>query len=294
MTGGASSSNHTIGDCSVVGTVQDIHGCLCSEQEAESLKVVFGILIHIVASVGINTGQNLQAMGLVRLDEAERNRCSSLVNSRLWTIGCALFITCSIVNFAALMLAPASILVPLEAVQFVVNVAFGKFVRKVHVPMRMLVGVGAMCTGVGLAVAFGERGTFCFDEEELRSFWTLPKGWAWWLYIAVTFGISFICLVAHNRCWVARSKGQPYRNSEVLMPILYAMPSALLGGGQMIVQSKTLSELFEIMATGKGMPLTDWFFWVELLLVSGFGKPPPSRIAKLVPPPPRVCICTFF
>ena len=47
------------------------------------------------------------------------------------------------------------------------------------------------------------------------------------------------------------------------------MASALLGGAQMIVHSKTLAELVEIMARGKGeLPITDWFFWMEAVLVS--------------------------
>ena len=81
-------------------------------------------------------------MGLQRLAEEDRQTCSKLVRSKLWAIGCSLFITSSIVNFLALTLAPASILVPLEAVQFICNVAFGKFVRKLIIPWRMYGGVG--------------------------------------------------------------------------------------------------------------------------------------------------------
>jgi len=159
----------------------------------------------------------------------------------------------------------------------VVNVAFGKFVRKVPVPPRMLLGVFVMCVGVFFAVFFGERGTFCFTEQDLQNFWRLPDAWAWWLYSAITFGISAVCLTLHSRYWKRRAAGKPLPNSDVIMPILYAMPSALLGGGQMIVQSKTLSELLEIMATtdanepGYTIPLAGWFFWVELLLVASFG-----------------------
>ena len=130
----------------------DQYGCPCrtegsSESAAETFLVIFGIGIHIIGSIGINTGQNLQAMGLAKLDQADRQKCGKLIRSRLWLIGCSLFISCSIVNFAALTLAPASILVPLEAVQFIVNVAFGKYVRKVEVPMRMLAGVLSMVAG---------------------------------------------------------------------------------------------------------------------------------------------------
>lgn len=266
--------NSSVGDCSVPGTVFDLHGCACSEQDAQQALVVFGIIIHIVGSVGINTGQNMQAMGLVAMPMEERGKCSSLLKSRMWLIGCALFVSCAMFNFAALMFAPASILVPLEAVQFVCNVGFAKVVRKIYVPFRMVMGVVAMCIGVFLVVFFGERGTFCFDETDLKQMW---EGWGWWVYLFLTLGISIVCLVAHDRCWKARAAGSPYKNADLLMPVLYALPSSLLGGGQMIVHSKLLSELLEIMATtdpatpGYTIPIAGWFFWLEAVLVSVFG-----------------------
>jgi len=237
----------------------------------ETFLVAFGIGIHVIGSVGINTGQNLQAMALVRLDEADRQTCGKLIRSRLWVIGCALFISCSMVNFAALTLAPASVLVPLEAVQFIVNVAFGKYVRKVEVPLRMYGGVLAMVAGVVLAVAFGESSNFCFTEEELKQKWTWTHGWGWWIFLALTFGISSTALVTHNRLWARRAAGLPVKNAAVVLPVLYAIPSALFGGAQMIVQSKCLAELTELMARGSTLTIAGWFFWVEAILVCGFG-----------------------
>ena len=167
-------------------------------------------------------------------------------------------ISCSIVNFAALTLAPASILVPLEAVQFIVNVAFGKYVRKVEVPMRMLAGVLSMVAGVILAVAFGESSNFCFTEEELMSNWTFTKGWGWWIFLAITFGISMVALVAHNRLWARRVAGKYVKNADVLLPILYSIPSALLGGAQMIVQ---ISARRAHRAQAREAHDRGWFFW---------------------------------
>jgi drug/metabolite transporter (DMT)-like permease len=210
-------------------------------------------------------------MALVRLDEADRQTCGKLIRSRLWVIGCALFISCSMVNFAALTLAPASVLVPLEAVQFIVNVAFGKYVRKVEVPLRMYGGVLAMVAGVVLAVAFGESSNFCFTEEELKQKWTWTHGWGWWIFLALTFGISSTALVTHNRLWARRAAGLPVKNAAVVLPVLYAIPSALFGGAQMIVQSKCLAELTELMARGSTLTIAGWFFWVEAILVCGFG-----------------------
>ena len=103
--------------------------------------------------------------------------------------------------------------------------------------------------------------------------WTFEHGWGWWIYCAITFGISAVCLVAHKRLW-ARKDTDPIKGQKVIMPIVYAIPSALLGGAQMIVQSKCLAELTELLVTSTYddvLPIAHWFFWVELLLVSGFG-----------------------
>ena len=72
----ASTPANITGDCEVVGNVFDIHGCECAEdaRAAESMKVVLAIIVHVVGSVGINTGQNLQAMGLQRLHAAQAQR----------------------------------------------------------------------------------------------------------------------------------------------------------------------------------------------------------------------------
>ena len=83
-----------------------------------SSSVAIGIVIAVTASVGINVGQNLQAVGLQSLPDAAVNPCSS----RTWVVGLVIFITGSLLNFAAFSFAAASIVVPIEAVQFVTNV----------------------------------------------------------------------------------------------------------------------------------------------------------------------------
>ena len=97
-----------------------------------------GIFAGVVGSIGINIGQNLQASGLAALDEAERHRPT---RSRLWVIGLGVFIAFSLINFGALALAPASVLTPLESIQFVTNIVWNKFVNNKPVSRRMNGGV---------------------------------------------------------------------------------------------------------------------------------------------------------
>lgn len=264
-----------VGNLSATASAVAHHGCAGGETEGAqgSSVVIVGIIIHIVGSVGINTGQNLQSLALQKHGLGIQPSCAQLRQNRLWIFGTAMFVSFSILNFVALTLAPASILVPLESVQFVTNVMFGKFVRKVPIPNRMLMGVVSMVCGTALAVLFGPLESFCFSEPILINYWTFTNGYGWWVWLLLSLALSIVCLVLHSRWAKMRAEGRPPRHHQYLMPIAFAVPSALLGGAQMIVHSKTLAELGEIMVLGHGetLPIAGWFFWVEAVLVSALG-----------------------
>lgn len=168
-------------------------------------SLVIGIVIHVLGSIGINTGQNLQAMALSQLSEASKHKPW---RSRRWTIGCALFVSCSILNFVALTLAPASILVPLESVQFVNNVIFGLVVRKIAIPLRMWCGVACMILGTLSVVLFGAPCAPHFSAEHLEQLWTWSIGWAWWTFICFSFCISAFSLYLHSWYGAAVKRGE--------------------------------------------------------------------------------------
>ena len=87
----------------------------CSDISS-GLGFVVGVLMGVVGSIGINVGQNLQASGITSLSLDGRSRPW---RSTQWTIGTSVFILFSLINFAALALAPASILTSLESIQYV-------------------------------------------------------------------------------------------------------------------------------------------------------------------------------
>lgn len=219
----------------VAGNSSSAH-VACAGEEGEvdnsALWVVIGICIHILGSVGINTGQNLQSMALQKQGLGNQPSCAELKQNKLWLFGTAMFVTFSILNFVALTLAPASILVPLESVQFVTNVMFGYFVRKVPIPTRMVIGVVMMVSGTALAVVFGPLEAFCFSEESLISYWTFTDGWGWWIWLIISLGVSIISLLLHRRWAIMRAAGHPPRFHQYIMPIAFSVPSALLGGAQ--------------------------------------------------------------
>ena len=93
------------------GTDTALH---CAES-SNTGTVILGICIHVAGSIGINTGQNLQAWGLTEL--GEKGLKHKPHKSLRWCIGMFIFVTFSIMNFGVFMLASASILVPLESVR---------------------------------------------------------------------------------------------------------------------------------------------------------------------------------
>ena len=80
--------------------------------EGSGSTVAVGIFIGLVSSIGINMGQNLQAIGM-RAPGAQENP----LWSRTWVIGLTVFVVGSIGNMVAMAFASASILVPLESSQ---------------------------------------------------------------------------------------------------------------------------------------------------------------------------------
>ena len=82
--------------------------------DKEAWTVVLGIMLGLSASIGINIGNNLQALGMQQQEELGLEE-----KTRTFKIGTATFAVASIVNFGAFGFAPAAVLAPLESIQFV-------------------------------------------------------------------------------------------------------------------------------------------------------------------------------
>ena len=75
-------------------------------------------------SVGINTGNNLQAVGLqaltakgVSMGLPPDSKELQPPKSKVWVIGTVVFFSATIINFVAFGFAPAALLAPLESIQ---------------------------------------------------------------------------------------------------------------------------------------------------------------------------------
>lgn len=193
----------------------------------------------------------------------------------MWKIGMALFAVASIITFSALALASASILVPLESIQFIVNIAFNGIVRKKKITLKMYTGTAVIIGGVVLVVLFGTneeaQAAACYTEAQLREYWTEP---AWWVFLISSLIVAAVTYVVWRIYEKAgREKRQlPYHS--FMEPVMFTLSSALFGGGQMVVHTKLLAELLEL--SGATVRTTR-------------RRPPACRASPATPLPPRLC-----
>ena len=224
------------------------------EDEKSAFTVVIGIVLGISGSFGINIGNNLQAIGLnlkgVGEDEEDEPTPAMLAKKkkgdRIFLIGTVIFGSASVINFVAFAFAPAAILAPLESLQFVSNLLFGKFVNKVKVTRRMFLGCAAVICGTSLAVALGPSDVFEFSIPKLVDFWAAPA-WIVYLIIVMVVGASAqLTNVIYTRRVAAGGRPPYYKK---VLPLTFALSSALIGT-QSVVQAKCLSEVVEQLGCG--------------------------------------------
>ena len=172
---------------------------------------LIGVGLGLFASICINIGQNLQAKGLHALNEQQEQQQQQRQHeleleqaaraggapqqqphqqqepqpqkpkpceSRTWAIGLSIFIFGSLVNFLAFAFAPATVLVALEAVQYVSNVAFNRFVNGATIACRIYMGVALAVLGTGVVVAFGPQDSAVWTVDDLLHRWTYAIWWA--------------------------------------------------------------------------------------------------------------------
>jgi len=236
-----------------------------------------GVGMGLIGSVGINIGQNLQSNGLKSL--ADRTKPC---RSRTWTIGVSIFICSSLINFLAFAFAPATVLVSLEAVQYVTNVIFNRFINRVLIPFRIYGGVGLAVLGTTMVVGFGPKDSALWTIDDLLARWSYA---AWWIYLVFS---STLCLLSYSvhRSYCVRVRHvralraslgvenapeMPWRR-EIVLPVSFAIYSAQCGS-LMIVQSKAISEVMAIYLCTEG-EIVIWaagYFWMTLTLLLTLG-----------------------
>ncbi len=213
-------------------------------EEPPEWGVSVGIVMGVIGSIGINVGQNVQASGLAAMPEEERSRPH---RSWMWRVGMVLFVVFNLINFAALALAPASILTPLESLQFVTNIFYNRFINQKRVSGVMAAGVACALVGTVLSVVFGPPGGGCHSVDEIADFWMAP---AWWGWFGTTLAIAAASLALNVVCTRRRRAGLDRPSYALVLPLTFTLSSTLGGGSQMIVHSKAISVLLSQLLQG--------------------------------------------
>jgi len=146
-------------------------------------------------------------------------------------------------------------------------------VCKKRVGTKMYAGIVIIIVGIALIVLFGHGEAACYTAAELRGFWLEPE---WWVYVIISFGAAAFFYVVwrryrHARKLASEGLGKELPHGRAVEPVAFSLSSALFGGGQMIVHSKLLAELFELTAASGEIAFADAFFWLELILTGVFG-----------------------
>ena len=173
---------------------------------------------------------------------------------RIRNIGTAIFIVGSLINFSAFALAPASVLAPLEAVQFITNVIFGKFVHGLTVTCKMKVGSLLTLIGTVIAVASGPGSVYELEVSDLQCFW---EDYYWISWVVFANGLASALLVYWHFSNRSLEGSKPWAHALTLLPVTYALSSTLIGT-QGVVQAKCLSEIVSIWLKGEPSVFSEW------------------------------------
>ena len=143
--------------------------------------------------------------------------------TRIKIAGTTIFLFGSLINFAAFAFAAASVLAPLEAVQFITNLAFGKCVHGLAISRRMQLGSVLTAVGVGVAVGCGPMSVFEFSMDDLLCFWRDP---IWLVFVGSAYAAALLIMaywyVADRQVQRSLEPGataRPWRLSLTLLPV---------------------------------------------------------------------------
>jgi hypothetical protein len=251
---------------------------------AKSGNWAVGVSLGLLGSIAINTGNNLQSLGLKSLksegrkylpgkpktvpvnDEGERidkaNTAPNPCSSSVWIIGTTIFITGSLLNFVSYAFAAQSMLASLESVQFVTNLLFGKFMLRAKITRKMMYGTLLTVLGTIVAVQFSSKATLSLSIDELVQLYRNPSYIA---YLTVMFFTMILLSYIYKKYKKQKLRGRQLPRTDIIMPLCYSLWSALCGT-QSVVQAKILAELLAVQASGTENIFKSVLLYVTIIL----------------------------
>jgi len=256
--------------------------------------VGLGITFGIVGSIAINTGNNVQSLGIHQLELELAGKMfsrsdnlgavvlglsdvapGSFFKSKTWVIGTFIFVTGALLNFASYGFAPQSTLASLESIQFVTNLFLGKLLLKKPISRLMYLGTLLIVAGTVVTVTFSsKKGAAIESIRDLIELWNNY----WWIgYLIFLLSIAVLLKLAD---WVV-SKRKNYKSEhtdndsvsaefstdenseENIEAIIYAVFSALWGTLS-VVFAKLLALLLELQAKDMNI-FSHWFTYICII-----------------------------
>ena len=274
----------------------------------------WGITCGLLGSIAINTGNNLQSLGMKELQEAylkERQGVSyqvsepesgeggavteagggagaadsssadatalaaagpsspsgarneledfelDMTKSKRWILGTCVFLTGSAFNFGSYGLAAQSVLAALEASQFVTNLLFSKFLLGAKMLPRFYAGTVFIVVGTVLIVAFGNDRNDHLSFEDLVDKYFSPIFLAYLVFVVCA---AVALRVTHQHYQKMQDAGTPLPNSDIILPVTYAVFSAYFGT-LFVVQCKVFMKMCQYAGfAGKNLLLEPLFY----------------------------------
>jgi len=220
------------------------------------MGVAFGIILGLCGSIAINTGNNLQSLGMHSAEKHPGSEEPNVCSSKTWVIGTVVFITGALLNFASFGFAPQSTLASLESIQFVSNLFFGWWLLHEKITRDMMIGTALTVGGTIFAVVFSSK-----EAAEVENVEDLVKLWNnyYWIgYIVMLIILSATLHLSYKH--LETKESMDYEN---IMAAIYAIISALFGTLS-VVFAKLLAKLVEFQAAGENI-FGNWYTYVIVL-----------------------------
>jgi len=225
-----------------------------------------GIALGLAGSIAINTGNNLQSLGMHKAEvtaqkitektlfELKAVKHVNLWSSKTWVLGTIIFVAGAFLNFASYGFAPQSTLASLESIQFVSNLFFGKLLLKKEITKKMYLGTFLTVAGTVFSVSFSSKKSEPVEVmDDLVELWKNP------MWIGYIIFIFVFALYLHILSIIWKYQ----RDKENERAIIYAMFSAIWGTLS-VVFAKLLAQLVEFLADDVDI-FSHWFTYVTVV-----------------------------
>lgn len=164
------------------------------------------------------------------------------------TIGIFIFVAGHILIFASFGFGAQSLLASLEAVQFVSNVFFAKYVHKEKITKRMSIATASIVAGCVLVVVFSKESARLFTGRDLL--YLYRNNTAYHAYLCVAGVLWFICHFTYSYYYKVRIKEKrSLWQHSFIEPFTFTISSTIIGT-QAVLLSKCMSMLVQLSISG--------------------------------------------